>query len=241
MFNLNENEVIIIGHRGANNLAPENTLKSFRKAIEAGADYIEFDIRQSKDGEIVIMHNDDIFITTGQEGSIKKMTLEELRKLNCGEGEKIPTLQELIELARGKIGLQCEIKVPGLTEKLAKKIKEENLTNTSIISSFMFIELLSLQKLNPNLKLGLLIPQYIKSSRILKRQIQKVINNNFYSVHLYYKSIDGELVNFAHDNKLKVIVWTVNSKTAMKKIINMDIDGIITDNIQRAKEVLNRD
>ena len=81
----------IIGHRGANSIAPENTLKAFQKAIDLGADCVEFDVHESKDGEVVIMHDPDIFRTTGQKhhGLIKDMTLEELRTLDCGEGEKI--------------------------------------------------------------------------------------------------------------------------------------------------------
>lgn len=240
ILNENRKKVIVIGHRGANRIAPENTLKSFQKAIELGADYIEFDIHASIDGVIVIMHGDDISTITGKKGSIKNMKLEELKKFDCGEGEKIPTLQELIQLAKGKINLQCEIKTPGLTEKLAKILKKEALIESSLISSFMLTELLKLQKIEPNLKLGLLLFPQVTSPRRLKSLIQKAIDNTFYSILLFYRSIDEELIIFCHDNNLKVIAWTVDSKNALKKLLNIGIDGIITNDIEKTKNEINQ-
>ncbi|MFX1401592.1 MAG: glycerophosphodiester phosphodiesterase, partial [Promethearchaeota archaeon] len=86
-----KSQILIIGHKGASKLKPENTLIAFQKAIDLQADYIEFDIQASKDGEIVVFHDYDILRLTGMEGYIEDMTLNELKQLNIGEGEQIPT------------------------------------------------------------------------------------------------------------------------------------------------------
>ena len=127
---------MIIAHRGASSIAPPNTIRSFKKAIELNADYIEFDIHKSLDGEIVIIHDAYVNDFSGHKKFIVDMKLKELKALDVGEGENIPTLNELIKIAKGKIGLQCEVKAPGLSKDLVKLLDQENLIETSIISSF---------------------------------------------------------------------------------------------------------
>jgi len=235
--------VLIIGHRGASNIAPENTLKAFQKAIELGADYIEFDIHQSKDGEIVIMHDSNTLRTTGHDGKIREMTLKELQLLDCGEGERIPTLHEIIEITKGKIGLQIEVCAAGMAEQLISILKEEDLIESSIISSFQYKELLNIQKLEPKLKLATLEPiitGWSKNWEYHSEILHKVIKNNYFAIHPRQHLVNQELINHAHKNNIKVNIWTVNSKAAMKKFIQMGVDGIITDNIQNAKKALNK-
>lgn len=236
----NEKDILIIGHRGASAIAPPNTLKAFRKAIELNADYVEFDIHIAKDGEIVIIHDYDTLNTTGVKGLIKDMNLDQIKRLDAGEGEKIPTLQELISIAQKKMGLQIEIKATNLLEKLLLLLKEENLLNTSIVSSFMIDELLKLKLLEPDLKVGLLMPVEFRRPNLIKRKIDKIAKNNFYSLHLYYSNTNKEIVDFAHKHGLKVIVWTVNDRKIMENLIEIDVDGIITDDISLANEVLGR-
>jgi glycerophosphoryl diester phosphodiesterase len=238
-----ENKIYIIGHRGANSIAPENTMKAFQKAIDLGADCVEFDVHESKDGEIVIMHDEDIFRTTGQKhhGLIKDMTLEELRALDCGEGEKIPTFNELIDLTKGKIGLNCEVKAEGIAKKIVSIIVEAEIIETTIVSSFKHQELFEIQKLEPKIKLATLEPA--GSGRLShwenkEAMINKAVNNKFYAIHPLYKLVDRKFIEYAHKHNLKVIPWTVDSGIALKKLINMGPDGIITNNISRLKEVL---
>ncbi|MFX1446641.1 MAG: glycerophosphodiester phosphodiesterase, partial [Promethearchaeota archaeon] len=204
------------------------------------ADYVEFDIHSTKDGEIVIIHDSDTLDATGVKGLVKEMTLDQIKSLDAGEGEKIPTLQELITLARNKMGLQIEIKATNLLDKLIYILKEEDLVNTSIISCFMLDELLKLKLLEPSAKLGLLLPAEFVRPRLVKRKIVKVAENNFYSIHPYYDIIDKEIVDFAHSYDLKVIAWTVNDREIMDKLLEIDIDGIITDDISLANEVIGR-
>ncbi len=237
---LEKKDILVIGHKGANAIAPENTLMAFKKAIELKADMVEFDIYKTKDGEIVIIHDSDTLSITGVHGLIKDMTLEEIKKLDAGEGEKIPTLLELIKIAKEKVCLQIEIKTSGLLEKLIKIMKEENLVNTSIVSSFAFGELVKLKKLEPKIKLGVLLSTDLVRVPQIKRKILKAADKKFYSIHPNYNIADKEIVDFAHKNNLKVNVWTVNDKDVMERLIELGVDGIITDDISMANELLGR-
>ena len=235
--------IIIIGHRGANNIAPENTVISFKKAIELGADYIEFDIHKSKDGEIVVMHDSNTLAITGHKGLIRRMTLAELKMLDCGEGEEIPTIQEVIDLAKGKIGLQIEVKAKDLADQLVSLLKREDLIESSLISSFLHDELFKIHKIEPLLKLATLEPittEFSKEWTYLGGIINNAIRHNCYAIHPRYNFVNQKFIDFAHENNLKINIWTVNSKAAMKKFVRMGVDGFITDDISNAKEVLNR-
>ncbi|MHA1488431.1 MAG: glycerophosphodiester phosphodiesterase [Promethearchaeota archaeon] len=235
-------KMIIMGHRGANSIAPENTLKAFQKAIELGADYVEFDVYESKDGELVIMHDEDTLRTTGQKGLIKNMSLKELKALDCGEGEQIPTLQELINLAKGKIGLNCEVKAEGIVNKIIKVFREADIIDSTMISSFLHDELLKAQKIEPKLRIASLEPTGeggpIDWAR-KKTMLQFVIKNNFFAINPLYTLVNQKFVDLAKQGGVKVFPWTVDSKIGMKKLIKMGVDGIITNDISRAKELIN--
>lgn len=228
-------KVLIIAHRGASKLAPENSLKAFQKAIELKADYVEFDVHMSKDGEIIIMHDSNTFRTTGHKGKISDMTLEELKQLDCGEGEKIPTLQELIDIAKGKIGLQLEIKAKGMAKKIVDLLRNADLIESTLISSFDHDELLEVQKIEPNLRLAALILGIKKN-----KTIRDAISHNYSAIHPLHKFVSEKFIENAHKNNIKVNVWTIDSKVRMRKLVDLGIDGIITNDVEAAKSVLNR-
>ncbi|NVM34106.1 MAG: glycerophosphodiester phosphodiesterase, partial [Candidatus Lokiarchaeota archaeon] len=130
------NDILVIGHTGAKSMTPENSLKSFQKAIELKADFIEFDLRLSKDGEFIIMHDENLLDITGHNALVYEMTLRELKQLDIGEGEKIPTLTELIKITKGKIKLLTDIKVWGFTQDLVNILRKNDLIESSIVSCF---------------------------------------------------------------------------------------------------------
>lgn len=239
----NKEKVLIFAHRGASNIAPENTLKAFKKAIELKADYIEFDAHQSKDGEIVIIHDSNTFRTTGHTGIIEKMTLKQIKRLDCGRGEKIPTLNELIEITKGKIALNCEIKSMGIAEKIVHIFRDANLIDSTIISSFKHSELLKIQKLEPRLKLASLNPKrtgWILSWFSRRNMLKNTFQNQFYAINPFHLLVNYQFVKKAHDKNLKVFPWTVNSPTTIENLVKMGVDGIITNNISRVKKILNQ-
>ncbi|MEO0143058.1 MAG: glycerophosphodiester phosphodiesterase family protein [candidate division WOR-3 bacterium] len=106
----------IIGHRGARGIEPENTIRSFKKAIELKVDYIECDVHLTKDGHIVLIHDHTLDRTTNGTGYVNDYSFDAIRKLDAGKGEKIPTLQELIDLIKGKVKAHIELKDEKATE-----------------------------------------------------------------------------------------------------------------------------
>jgi len=237
------NNIIIMGHRGASKIAPENTLKAFKEAIRLKADAVEFDVQETVDGELVIIHDYDTLRTAGTEGIVEQMTLKELKKLSFGNGEQIPTLLELIELAKDKISLNCEIKVEGIAKKIIHIFQDADILDSTIISSFLHEELIKIQKIEPQLKLATLVPTEagkFSDWNYKEKLIDFTSENNYYAINPLYKLADKQFIEYAHEKNIKVFPWTVDSGIAMKKLINMSTDGIITNDISRLKEVLNR-
>jgi len=231
-----------MGHKGATKIAPENTLKAFKEAIRLKADAVEFDVQETIDGEIVIIHDENTLRTAGTEGIVKQMTLKELKKLNFGDGEQIPTLLELIDLAKDKISLNCEIKVEGIVKKIVQIFQDADILDSTMISSFLHEELIKIQKIEPQLKLATLVPNEagkFSDWNYRKKLIDYTSENNYYAINPLYKLADSRFIEYAHEKNIKVFPWTVNSGIAMRKLINMGTDGIITDDIIRLKEVLN--
>ena len=124
----------IVGHRGAAGYAPENTLLSFQTAIDIGCDATEMDVRLSKDGEVVVIHDDGVSRVTDGTGFVDEMSLAELKKLDCPEKQKIPTLQEVIDLCKGKIDLLIELKAQGTPEKVNRIIERNKITENVAVT-----------------------------------------------------------------------------------------------------------
>lgn len=236
-----KNRILVIGHRGASANAPENTLKAFKKAIELKADYIEFDVQETLDGELIIAHDKDIKRITGHDGIISKMTLNELKMLDFGESEKIPTLEEIVKLTKNKIKLNCEIVVKGITEMVIEILRKWEILDTTIVSSFIHEELLASQKLEPSIKLASLepTPGIIKIDWAKKKEmIEYCINNELYAINPFVMMVDQQLIDFAHANDIMVFPWTVDSIVSIKKLIRQGADGIITNDISKVKDIL---
>ena len=239
-MSITKKDFLVIGHRGANSEAPENSLKAFERACELNADYIEFDLQKSLDNEIVISHDANLLRSAGILKNLRDMSIEEIKKIDMGAGERIPTLNELIEITKGKINLLPEIIAPGIITDLINVLSEENLINTSIVSSFEIAELLKVKEIEPGLKIGYLIPRALTKIRMVKRYVQRAIDNELYAIHPYYPIVDKEFVDLAHDNGLKVNVFTVNKEDMMRKLINLGVDGIFTDDIALLNRTLGR-
>lgn len=161
VFAQQQKSFLLVVHRGANKVAPENTLSSLLKAYEQGADMVEMDIRQTKDGEFVLMHDARVNRTTNGKGKIKKMTLEEVRKLDAGSwfskeyaGEKVPTLREILQAAKGKVGVDLDIKKAHIPS-LIKLLEEEGYLHDSVLvtlHSFNKKVIRQVQQLAPKIK-----------------------------------------------------------------------------------------
>jgi glycerophosphoryl diester phosphodiesterase len=222
---------IVIAHRGASRAAPENTLSSMRKAAEYGADYAECDVFQTKDGEIVLFHDEEMERTTGKDGMIWDYTLAELRELEVGSwfkeefrGEPIPTLHEVIRAIKGKIKLNIEIKVSGKDPEIAQKvvdiIRAESIGKECMVTSFEKPVIEKVKEIAPDLITGFIFDE---------EHPPDIFDGNWDYVCSKRNIVDEAFVQKAKKKGKKIFVWTVNYPAEMKKLIELGVDGIITD------------
>lgn len=238
---------IIYAHRGAKGYRPENTMAAFKLAMEMGADGIETDIHLSKDGYLVLIHDEKIDRTTTKKGYIKDMTLDQIKLLDAGSkfseefaGEEIPTLEELIILTKNtNIILNIEIKnnkmnYPRIEEKLIELIKKYKIEERVIISSFNHNTIYKIKELDENLKTGILY------SRNIKRPIRFAKNIRANALHPKHKRVDFKLMIKAKLMGLEINTFTINNTKQMNKMFKYRVDGIITDYPDKAIEFRKR-
>ena len=211
-----------IGHRGAKAYAPENTLTSFKKAIEIGVDAIELDVRKTKDKKLVVIHDADIKRTTNGKGLVADFTLKEIKSFIAEGGEKIPTLEEALDFLDKKVKVIIEFKELGVEEQVLLAIHERHLEKNVIITSFLEDALKKVRELDKEVETGLI---YAKHSNPLKAALELKAN---YLVALY-RFIHTANVQKAHLNGLKVIVWTINTPEEVEEFAKKGVDGIASD------------
>ncbi|MHA1913342.1 MAG: glycerophosphodiester phosphodiesterase [Promethearchaeota archaeon] len=233
---------LIIGHRGAYDSAPENTIKGFRKAIELKADYIELDVHRSSDGALVVIHGNDILKRMGINTTIDQMTLQELKQLDLGEGEQIPELKDVINISKGKVNLLIEIKTEDISKLVAQLIQTEDIIESTILCSFSLNILTNVRNINPKIKIAAIIPIndfFVPEWEKRKQLLDQVLGLNIHYVLTRYKNIDKDLISYAHTHELKVFGYTINTKKITKKLISLGVDGLIVNSISNTHEILN--
>jgi glycerophosphoryl diester phosphodiesterase len=211
-----------IGHRGARAYEPENTLRSFRKALEIGVDAIEFDVRKTRDNHIVVIHDADVKRTTNGKGLVADLTLKEIKELSTEKGEKIPTLEEALELLDNKVRILIELKEMGLEEKVLSAVHSKKVEKSVIIASFLEPALAKTRELDKQIETGLI---YAKHPNPIKAALELKAN---YLISLYRFTHTAN-VQKAHENGLKVIVWTINTVEEAAEFVKKGVDGIATD------------
>ena len=223
-----------IGHRGAAGYAPENTLASFQKALDLNVDMIEFDVHKSKNGKIVVIHDDAVDKITNGSGKVGELTLKELKKLDAGMGERIPTLTEVLDLIDGKIKINIEIKARNATKgvvKIIEKYVQRNYTYENfLVSSFDYRNLIKVRLLNSKIPLGIITKRKLIFLNLLFAQLI-----NAYSINILYTSVSEKIIKEAHALGLKVFVWTVNKPRDIKRMKKLGVDGIFSNYPDRIK------
>ena len=213
-----------IAHRGASAYKPENTLASFQKAIDLNVDMVEFDIRLSKDKKIVVIHDQTVNRTTDGRGKVQNKDLEQLKLLNAGAGELIPTLQEALTLIGGRCLINIEIAERGIAKRLAEALQPfYYMWDSIVISSFSFKELKIFYYYMPTLKVSYL------SEELTVRSIKEISQLPIYSLNLNKGSLREDLMDWLHSMSFKVFAFTVNTEEELKQMRNLSVDGIFTD------------
>ncbi len=238
---------IIFAHRGSSAYAPENTLAAFALAVKQGVPALELDVKLTSDGEVVVIHDPTTRRTCGVNGTIKKMTLSQIKKLDAGShfdpaftGEKIPTLQEVFDLVGKKIFINIEITnytsiFDNLPNKVAELVKKNKLQQWVFFSSFNPIALWKIKHLLPEIPIGFLA-EAGKPGRLARSRLFEWLN--YQAFHPYYGDVSLDLVRYHHQKKRLVNVYTVNQAETMRSLQQMQVDGLFTDDPILAQQIL---
>lgn len=228
----------VIAHRGANAQAPENTLPAFQSALEQRSDGIELDAQLTADGQVVVFHDDTLNRTTNGQGAVRKTNLREVKTLDAGSwfgpeftGTRIPTLEEALMLIGGQTLTNIELKnlsspLDGLPGKAAAVIKDLNLEEQVIISSFNPLALAAFRRALPDVPAGLLtVPGRAGTfTRLLAGTLFRYRN-----LHPHFSSVSPQLLATSQRNGGGVYAYTVNRAEDIKRMFSLGVTGIITD------------
>lgn len=238
----------VFGHRGFSGYYPENTMIAFEKAVEVGCDGVEFDVHFSKDKELVIIHDELLDRTTDGSGFVKDYTLSELKKFDAsakfkdvyGKNE-IPTLREYFELVKDLPNFATNIELKtgifeyhGIEEEVLNLIKEYNLIDKVIISSFNHFSVMRMKKLCPEIKCGFLIESWIIDMGAYTKK------HGIECVHPLFCNLTEECFNEMKNNNREINTWTVNEVDHIEYVVNLGVDCLIGNYPDRALKVLGR-
>lgn len=238
------NKFFVVGHRGFSSKAPENTLSSFNKALSIGVDAIELDVMQTKDGELVVFHDEKLNRTTNGKGFLQDHSYKELQKLDAGHwfsiefaSEKIPLLTDVFDLLKDKITIILEIKSnkngnKNIEKNISNIINRYSISDNIIISSSENIILKNFENLLCKCRLAKIITLKdlipMKTKGLI--QLTKDLNlKNLYSVHPHWSYINQHFLKTAKSLGLKTIPWTVNTLKTINRFKKLELHGVITD------------
>lgn len=236
-------QLINFAHRGASAVCPENTMAAFAKGLELGATGIETDVQMTKDGKLVLIHDESVTRTTGAEGLVQDYTYEELSKLDAGswfgeafQGERIPLLEELLELTKSHgtiVNIELKnghIQYPELEKRVIEVVRNYKMSEQIVISSFNHYSLVECKNIDPDIRTGLLYGEGLykpwEYAKLAKAD----------ALHAYHQAVLPEWVEEAQQSGVVYHPWTVNTEERMKDLIHAKVAGIITD----YPDVLNR-
>ncbi|MGW0965852.1 glycerophosphodiester phosphodiesterase [Streptomyces sp. NPDC002516] len=212
---------LTIGHRGVMGVEPENTLRSFIAAQNAGLDLIELDLHLSKDGALVVMHDADVDRTTDGTGQIADKTLAELRTLDAGRGERVPVFEEVLEAVRTP--LQAEIKDVAAARALAEVMHRKDLVGRVEVSSFHDEAVAEIARLVPGVRTALI------ASRYGTDVVDRAVEAGAATVCLNIRRLSLEVVEQARKADLRIIGWVVNTQDQLRLVRALELDGATTD------------
>ena len=235
--------IYVLAHRGDSAHCPPNTLAAFRRAVEVQADGIECDLRVTKDGVMVICHDETIDATSTGTGKISEMDFQTLRKEDFGSwfgpqyaGEKLPTLEEMLEIVKDLPYLNIEIKDFGVNkeeniDRFYDMLKKYGCFERTMVSCFDMDLLDDLKKRHPDVRIGFL---YVEKEQVL--DVAK--EHGCTAIHPYLQRLEKETVDKAVSQGLEVNIWTADSEEEIQKCIDLGCTGIITDEPERALQIV---
>ncbi len=241
---------LILAHRGANKVAPQNTIPAFRRAIEFMSDGLETDVHLSSDGEIVICHNYTIDETSNGTGRVDEMTLDEMKKFDFGsyfsdefKGVTLPTLHELLDLTKSMSLINIEIKPPkkdcDLVKKVVETVHEYGIVNNTIISCFDPECIRLVKEYDKNIKTGFLYEDDDLGREIMSFGVAEYCRQlNANAAHPHRKLISEQEIIDLHNLGMSVNPWTVNKDEDILRLTKWGCDALITDVPDYCRRVL---
>jgi glycerophosphoryl diester phosphodiesterase len=231
--------IAIIAHRGAAAARPENTMASVQKALEDRADWVEIDVQETADGTVVVAHDSDFMKLGGNPLKVWDATLPDLAGIDIGSwfdpiyaGERTPTLRDVLLAAKGRGKVMIELKYYGhdvmLEDRVAQIVEETGMTDSVAVMSLKYSGVQAMRALRPDWRYGVLAATAIGDLSGLETDFLAV-NTGQVSTHL---------IRRAHEQGKQVYAWTVNDPVTMSRMVSMGVDGLITDEPARAREVL---
>lgn len=227
----------MIAHRGASAYAPENTLAAFELAVEQGADMLEFDVHLSADDQPVVIHDETLGRTTSGAGRVRDHSLRELKRLDAGSwrdvrfrGQRLQSLQEVLERFRTRIGFAVELKAgsavyPGIEDRVVSLLEIYDVVDRALVLSFDHAALAAVARSNPGLARAALLEPRTR----LPENITAVTPRGATAVGLPARLVTEQRVRAARAADLDLYIWTVNDPARMDSLIEWGVRGIITD------------
>ena len=218
-------DAFVIAHRGFSEKYPENTMLAFRKAVELGVDFIELDVHETADGELVVIHDDTVDRTTDGKGRVKEMTYREIRELDAGrwkgaENEKVPSLDEVLGFVAGRTRLLIEIK-DAHPEKILKLLLKHRMESGVIMASFAVENIIRTRQTAPSVSTALISAAFPENPDIL-------VKNGIPIVEVEYHNLSESGMNEFAMRGVSTGVWTVDDESDMERMLNTDISFITT-------------
>ena len=237
-----DKKIIVIAHRGNSCCAPACTIEAIRQAIELGVDMIELDVRGSRDGVPVIIHNSTVDETTDGTGAVSSMDLAQLKKLDAGSwkdkkytGERIPTLAEVLEYSRGKANLSLDLKDESIIPAMIEAVQKANMIDEVVICGCHEPQSQKIWAIDPNFTVLLNTDSQLDDlakkegkSDFSREYIRRTRKGKLAALNVNFNFITPELIRHAHLHALPVWAWTVDEKEDMKRLIQMGVDAIYT-------------
>lgn len=226
---------LVIAHRGASAHRPENTMPAFELAVAMRADMIETDLHRTRDGAVVITHDEEL-AGLGGRGEIADATLAEIRALDAGGGARVPTLDEMLDAFGARIAFNLEIKkgtraeYEGIEEIAIDAVRSRGIAERTLFSSFYDPVLARLRALAPEARIGLLI-----SRRYPVRIVERARALGAEAIHPEAAIVDAALVESAHEAGLAVYVFTVDEPAEMRRLLDLGVDGLFTNHPDRMR------
>ena len=221
-----------IAHRGASGrgLAPENTLAAFEKALDIGVDMLEIDVRVTGDGQLIVLHDPSLDRTTDCEGIVREMGLDEIRQAEAGDGERVPILREVFDLARNRAPILLEIKSDFIAERVVQAIADAQIEEQVVVQSFNPQTVERVKRLAPHLPSSLLIGELPTTpSRVrARRLVSQVLEVGANTLSIWHATLTPSLIEEMRKRGIAVWAWTVDEEITMRDLAMMGVQGLVT-------------